>query len=395
MPGSSSSSFRGRRQSADRPASSGRVLLLLLAWAAALTGWGYAAGKWLAVSPRHFWNAELERRAPPFARYDSGWYLGIVERGYGPAHAPGQSSEHAFFPLYPELLRAVARATGTDPVRTGPILSTIFAIAALWLFWREGLRRLGPRLARDALLFLLLFPTSFFLLAMYSESLFLLLAVAAFAMLARRHFAVATLLGLFAGLTRAPALALCAPLLLAAWPGRDGGPAPTRRRIAAVAVALAPAAGVLLWVAIVAWITGLPDGYLRAQSGWHRGISPLAGAAHWAAALPERIAHGDLLEKPAFVLDYLDVLLFAAIGVFQLRKRRWSDASFTAGALLLPIATGVPVSVPRYVLVVYPAFFALAEAFEGRPLLRRLWWIGSALLLAAGAAAFVHWRWVA
>jgi len=37
----------------------------------------------------------------------------------------------------------------------------------------------------------------------------------------------------------------------------------------------------------------------------------------------------------------------------------------------------------------------LAEIFDGRPLLRRAWWLGSALLLLAGAAAFVHWRWVA
>jgi hypothetical protein len=394
VPGPTSSSSRGGRESADPRSPTTRALLWIGAWAVALTAWGYAAQRWLPVQPRHGWNAELERRAPPYARFDSGWYLGIAERGYGPARAPGEPSEHAFFPLYPILVRIVAKATGADPVRVGPLVSTACALGALWLFWREALRRLPPRLALHSLAFLLLFPTSFFLLAMYSESLFLLLAIAAFAAVSRRRLIAAGILAGLAGLTRAPAVALCLPLFFAAWP-RSGETASRRGRLAAVAVALAPAAGVLLWIAAADWITGIPGAYARAQSGWQRGISPISGAVRWAAALPDRIARGDLLEKPAFVLDYVDVAIFAAITAAQARRRRWGDAAFTAGALALPIATGIPASVPRYVLVVYPAFFALAEVFDGRPLLRRLWWLGSAVLLLAGAAAFVHWRWVA
>jgi hypothetical protein len=280
-----------------------------------------------------------------------------------------------------------------DPFRAGVLVSTVCALAAAWLFWREGLRRLAPERAWDALLFLLLFPTSFFLLAMYSESLFLLLALLVFAAVGRRQLALAALFGFLAGLTRAPAIALCAPLLLATWPRPGGGT--VARRSAAIAVALAPAAGVLTWVAAAGWITGVPDVYARAQQGWHRGISPLSGAVGWAQALAERVSRGGLRQNPAFLLDYADVLLFAGLAFLQARRRRWADAAFTAGALLLPISTGVPASVPRYVLVVYPAFFALAELLEARPVLRRVWWTASALLLLAGAAAFVHWRWVA
>jgi hypothetical protein len=365
---------------------------VIVVWAAALTGWGYVARDRLPVPARHLWPADLERRAPPYARYDSGWYLAIVERGYGSAPAPGQPSAHAFFPLYPGLVALFARTTRLDPLRAGVLLSTACALLAAWLFWREGLRRLGPQRAFEALLFLLLFPTSFFLLAMYTESLFLLLALAAFAAVERGRLALAALLGFLTGLTRAPAVALCAPLLIAAWPRARSETA--ARRIAAVLVALAPAAAVLCWILAAGWITGVPDVYLRAQEGWHRGLSAV-GPLAWARALPERLARGGLRQNPAFLLDYADALLFAALAFFQARRRRWGDAAFTAGALLLPIATGIPASVPRYVLVVYPAFFALAEVFESRPLLRRAWWIGSALLLAAGAAAFVHWRWVA
>jgi hypothetical protein len=46
-------------------------------------------------------------------------------------------------------------------------------------------------------------------------------------------------------------------------------------------------------------------------------------------------------------------------------------------------------------VVVYPAFYALAETFRDRPLARRVWWVASGALLAAATAAFVLWRWVA
>ena len=63
------------------------------------------------------------------------------------------------------------------------------------------------------------------------------------------------------------------------------------------------------------------------------------------------------------------------------RRRRWADASWTAGALLLPASTGISASLPRYLVVVYPAFYALEEMLRGRPVLRWIWWIVSAALL--------------
>ena len=95
------------------------------------------------------------------------------------------------------------------------------------------------------------------------------------------------------------------------------------------------------------------------------------------------------------VADYACAILFLVLAIRQARRRQWSDASWMAGALLLPAATGISASVPRYLVVVYPAFFALAEIFRGRPLLRWIWWVGSGLLLLAATAAFVLCPWVA
>src|SRR6266540_1456756 len=350
---------------------------LLAAWAALVLAWSYIARDVLPVSRREFWPSAIARRAPPLARYDSGWYLTILERGYGPAPAPGQQSAHAFFPLYPYLARGVRALVPVDGFVAGQILSLFCFLAAGLLFASEGRRRLGERGSRHAMFFLLLYPTAFFLVAMYSESLFLLLSLAAFREARRDRPATAAVLGLLAGSSRLR-------------------PRSDRRALArALLAGLAPVAGVLLWVFGAGWAAGEPGLFFRVQEAWHRGASPWLGVQRFVQGLPSRIARGDARDHPAFLLDYAHLLLFAAIAVYQTRRRLFSDAAWTAGALLLPIASGIAASLPRYVLVVYPAFYALAQFFEERPRIRLAWWIFSGLLLAAGEAAFVHWRWVA
>jgi hypothetical protein len=278
------------------------------------------------------------------------------------------------------------------------VSAAALAGAALLFFAEARRRRLSEGDALAALLFLLLFPTAFFLLAMYAESLFLLLALLAFASVARGRPGAAVLFGFLAGLTRLPAVTLCLPLALAQAQEMAGRSTPERRPariLRAALVGLAPAAGACLWIFGVGRFFGEPGLYFRLQHSWSRGTSPLEGLAQWGSALPVRIARGDARTNPAFLIEYADAILFFLIALFQARRKRWSDASWTAGALLLPAATGISASVPRYLVVVYPAFYALAEIFRGRPVARAVWWTASAALLLAGTAAFVHWRWVA
>lgn len=375
-----------------------RTLGIVTAWAVLLFAWSFAARR-LPVTPRAGWDAEVARRAPPLARYDSGWYLRIAERGYGtpPGPGTGEKSEHVFFPLYPLVVGGISRALSVDPFAAGLAVSVAAAFAAALLFAEEGRRRLGTTGARHALLFLLLFPTAFFLISMYAESLFLLLALAAFASIDRNRLAAAGMFGLLAGLTRAPAVALCVPFAIAAVEARRRAPAARNAgsRLAPVLVGLAPAAGVALWIFGIGARFGEPGLYFRLQRAWGRGVSPARGLLEWAAALPRAFADGDVARHPAFLVDYGCALLFLVIGIHQAFRRRWADASWTAGALLLPAATGISASVPRYLVVVYPAFYCLAEVFRERPVGRVLWWIASGVILLVATAAFVLWRWVA
>jgi hypothetical protein len=142
-------------------------------------------------------------------------------------------------------------------------------------------------------------------------------------------------------------------------------------------------------------VYGEPGLYFRSMQGWHRGTSSLAGIGAWLVSMGVRFKHLDWERDPSLALDYGAALLFLAVAVYQLVKKRWSDAAWTGSAIVLPMTTGLSGGMPRFLMVVYPVYFALAEGSRGRPRARVVWWIVSAGLLLAAAARFVNWHWVA
>jgi hypothetical protein len=108
----------------------------------------------------------------PWTTYDSYHFMNVALAGYKPQTAN-------FFPLYPLLLRL---AGGNIIVMSawGVLLSNAaFAVALYYLYCLTRLD-CNARLARLAVMVLAFFPTTAYFSAVYSESVFLLLSVAAF-----------------------------------------------------------------------------------------------------------------------------------------------------------------------------------------------------------------------
>jgi Gpi18-like mannosyltransferase len=163
------------------------------------------AGRWDDPALTH----DLSSITDVWARWDSVHFLRIAEHGYS-------AGEAAFYPLYPTLVAGIGRALGGHYVLAGVTISLLATLGAFVLLERLGERRLGGDGARRAVLYLALFPTALFLQAVYSESLYLFLCLAAFVLAERGRFAGAGLVVGLAVLTRPVGLALVPPLVLIA-----------------------------------------------------------------------------------------------------------------------------------------------------------------------------------
>lgn len=143
----------------------------------------------------------------PWLRYDAVLYYAIVEHGYSV-----RENTANFHPLYPLLGALLAPLAGGNIALALLLVSTLAASVLFVVFERYVARFADAASARRAAWLLFLVPPGFVLLAPYTESTFLALAVAAlWAMRAERWWLAGLLAGL-ATLTRQQGLALALPL---------------------------------------------------------------------------------------------------------------------------------------------------------------------------------------
>ncbi len=164
--------------------------------------------------------------APPLARWDSLWYYGLATEGYT-GHGRDSRLTPGFLPLYPLLMRIVGDVGGCGYFTAGVWVSRLALLAVVLLLPIYVRQREGPAVPGwPSVVTLLAFPTAYILPAVYSEALFLALALAAFVLARRGSHGWAALAAFGAGLTRIHGLALVpalAVLGLEQW--RRGGPA--------------------------------------------------------------------------------------------------------------------------------------------------------------------------
>ena len=103
------------------------------------------------------------------------WYIKIATTGY----ADGDGST-AFFPLYPMLLRWLGVLFRGNLVSTGIVISLVCYAGCVWLLYRLAKEDFDDGVASRAVVYLAIGPMSFFLQAVYTESLFLFLSLACF-----------------------------------------------------------------------------------------------------------------------------------------------------------------------------------------------------------------------
>jgi hypothetical protein len=365
--------------------------------AAATLVWAPAAGRALYGDA---YGAASDFLFRTFSQWDARWFLQIAEHGYD--EVPQTA---AFFPLYPALAHALAWLTGSTLV-AGVLISLASGAAAAWALAEIARPLLGHRGARDAVLYLALFPPAFVFTALYSDGLFVALSVGAFLAALRGRAVTAGVLGGLATGTRLLGLALLPALACLLWRGRS-----PRALARLLPLALLPAA-VGLYALYLDRTVGDAWAFTSAQADWDREgswLGPLAGI--WDAFLAAGRGARVLLDFPAagpghdervalWNLSHLAVLA----GTLWLTWVAWRRLGLAYGlysAATLAIVLSVPaegfplVSLPRFLLADFPLFLALAALTLDRPRAREVTLCTFAALGAVAAAAFARGVWIA
>jgi hypothetical protein len=321
-------------------------------------------------------------------RFDALWFLRIAAQGY----REGDGSA-AFFPLYPLAVRAVSTLLGGRPFAAALLVSNGAFLGALLVLYTLTRSELSERVARTTVVLLCCFPTSFFLFAPYSESLFLLLAVTALWAARRRRWPIAAAAGFGAALTRNVGIVLALALAVEAIQQRtedDRSPLP--------GLAAAGVTGLGTLTVLGFWAAKAGDWLapLHQQANWERSFSwPWTTLIEGARAAFRYV--GDI-NGSYWLIDLLVVVPMLVGAVVVLVRYRWSYGAYVWGALLLPLSFVFQdrplMSMPRFVLPLFPIFWALAEALER-------WRIPRWAAAAVGSAGlglltplFVNWYYI-
>lgn len=342
-------------------------------------------------------------------RWDALWYQHIAESGYRP-----DDGSTAFFPLYPSLARGLSSALGGNVVVAELVVSSGAYLGALWLLWKlvrlEVLRLPGrPKeddktRARGLLLVPVLTvlltafaPTGFFLLAPYTESLFLLLTVASFWFMRTGHLWAAGAVGLLASLTRVQGVLLALPLAYEYLRARGTIPRLRTRQGrppgAGILAATLPLAGLLLLYGYQVVALGAERVGLGAQAPWgYRLVPP------WEAVVSSWDYIVTSMGRPAALIEALNLLTlvgFAGLALVGMRRLPLAYTLYvvpSVGLLLFRETWFAPLmSVSRYCLVIFPGTMLLALWLAPRPRLAAAW---VAVSFAMQLVLFQYWvRW--
>lgn len=307
------------------------------------------------------------------ARWDSGGYLSIAQNGYTQA----QPNLAAFFPIYPLLIKIAGTILGGNFILGGWLISIIFLFLSglvLYKIIQEFHPKANPLLG---VLMLLVFPSAFFLNAVYTESVFLFFTLATFYYLHKKKFLIAALFGLAASLTKIIGIALIVPFIIELFIHYKY----FKERLKGILQSLIILLGPISFFIFHLFYYGRFNHFFKVQAAWGRQFSFNKG--HFTFETPPEITN--------FILEILLVILCLIAAFVVINKIQKSYGFYMLALLLIPISTGTLFGINRYIVVIFPLF--IFGAYIKKEIPRSLWLMTSTLLFSLYIVLFVNGYW--
>lgn len=354
-----------------------KILLLFIVWRLVLFAISYLAtivipkwGGWFPYADRVLVPTKLPAWIWSFGNFDGVHYLKIMQDGYKNIFS------QAFFPLFPIFGKALTSLNILIPkssldlnIFVDPryfynafLLSNGLFVLALYYLYKLFRLDYSERVSWLSVLLLLVFPTSFYFGAIYTETLFLLLSILCMLMARRKKYLLA---GVFAGLasaTRILGLALFVVLVIELLTDIRTKQLLVKSRkfmCSLVGVFLAPL-GVVAYMAYLKATTGDWLFFLTSQPsfGAERSAKPFI-------LLPQVIYRYikmflvipvNSLQYLTLVNEFLMALVPLTLLVLFFKKIRLSYWFFMFIYLIVPTLTGTFLSMPRFALMSFFLF---------------------------------------
>lgn len=295
----------------------------------------------------------------PWANFDGVHYLDIAGNGY--------KDNGGFFPFYPILIRGVSLIFGTGQVFgnqqffSSLLISNLCFLFALILLYKLISLDHKDKTAFWTVIFLIFFPTSFFFVTAYTESLFLLLTVLVFYFIRKKQWLFASLSGMFLSITRLTGILIIPSLIYEIIKQKKS----TKELLFIILYSL-----FIIPVGLFAfsyycnlkWHN--PLYYIYAQTLFKNGrttgfVFPLQTAYRYIKIL--------LTVSPRIYEYWIALLEFACfwlagylLFVAWRKKVRLSYLLFSIFCFIIPISSGTFSGLPRYIIVLFPMFIGLS-----------------------------------
>ncbi len=341
-------------------------------------------------------------------RWDTGWYLKVAIFGYD-----AQDGSVGYQPLYPFLIRLMASITGVNYLLVALIISNACALVALFLFHLFAFQELGStEYAHQATIALLAFPSAFFLIAGYTESLFLALTLATWLLARNNRWGWAAVTAAFVVLARVQGLAMIIPLgwmyLTLGLTDHSQSPVQEIKTVLRSSLDLElwkrrianwPTAGMAVIAPVIAYFgqnlylkyVGLGS-VSQAYGNWLEIVSPWVGVIR-------------LLQKlfsiSLGIPDWIDLfllVLFLVLGIVGIYKIKPALSLYLWATLTLILMRGNSFGLlpgfMRYMMTTFPIFIIFVPTFKNK-------WVRSATLISFMIVqcvlvwAFLNWFWIA
>ncbi|MFC1627000.1 mannosyltransferase family protein [Patescibacteria group bacterium] len=346
--------------------------------------------KFISFKPSFpYWDAVLTKLGPKWlwlwGNFDGAHYIKLAQFGYKEAFT------QAFFPIYPFLIKMVNSLTQNGLI-SGLFISHLSFIGFIYFFVKLGRLDYSKKTVQWASLLFLLFPTSFFLFSVYTESLFLFLSVLCFYLARQKKFLLASIIAGIASATRLVGIFL---LLAILWEYYQTKKPKVSK---AIGYSLLSVSGLLLYL-----------NFLRARFGdilIFISSQPSFGAGRQVNKLvmiyqvifryikmlltvsPQNDIYLILIFELMISLIFLGLIIWALV-----KKLRPSYLLFLIPTYFLPTFTGTFLSMPRFLLTAFPLFYLLGNLKNTR--LKAVIAFFSFLLLSWAFLRFSRGYWLA